>query len=117
MAKSSNPMDAAVAAEKQQGREPMGKEALHFNAAEPQKGNLVTKKNTAAGDPTAMAKPSRSTKQTSARESHGAGYTIKSTYAPQTEPSAGATQANGHVVPPIMVRQSPNFQGGMQSSY
>ena len=117
MAKSSNPIDVAVASEKRDGRDVMGKQATNFSAAEPQKGNLVSKKNTAAGDPTAMSKPSRKATQTSGRETHGASYTVKSSYAPQTEPSAGATQANGRIVPPVMRRQAPNFEGGMQSSY
>ena len=48
----SNPMDAAVSAENQQGRQAMGRVATQFSSATPQAGKLVAKKNTAAGDPT-----------------------------------------------------------------
>ena len=96
----------------------MGNQATKFSAAMPKKGTSVPRKNTAAGDPAIEAKPSRGKTLTSGKgEGHGAAYQIKSSYAPQTEPAAGATQANGRIVPPVMQRQAPNFQGGMQSSY
>lgn len=113
MAKSSNPMDEAVSAENQQGRHSMGNEATHFNTAVPQHGKLVAKKGAQAGDPTGAgtAVPRKMT------EKQGAAYSVGSKYMKQTEPAAGATQANGRIVPPVMQRQAPNFQGGMEASY
>jgi hypothetical protein len=113
MAKSSNPMDDAVSAENQNGRQSMGNEATHFTAAAPKSGKLVAKKGAQAGDPTG-AGTAQHRKMT---EKHGAAYSVGSRYMKQNEPSAGATQANGRIIPAVMQRQAPNFQSGMGDSY
>ena len=63
-----------------------------------EKGTLVKKKNTAAGDPTKMAKPSRS----NVTASSGARYGVRVKFQKSTAPEAGATQANGRVFPAVM---------------
>lgn len=116
MAKSSNPMDAA-AAENQQGRQSMGKEGIKFTAAQPKSGKAVKRGNTAAGDPAGI-KANRKNVPAGARgETHGAAYSVGSKYMKQTDPAAGATQANGRIIPAVMQRQAPNFQSGMGDSY
>ena len=73
-----------------------------------EKGTLVKKKNTAAGDPTKMAKPSRS----NVTASSGARYGVRVKFQKSTAPEAGATQANGRVFPAVM-GQAPGFKAGM----
>ena len=70
---------------------------------------LMPKKNTAAGDPTKMAKPSRSfVKATS-----GARYGVRVKFQKSESPEAGATQANGRILPSAMKAQAPSFSAGM----
>jgi hypothetical protein len=80
--------------------------------AAPEKGTLVKKKNVAAGDPTRMAKPSR-TKVTSKGARNGATYGVNVKYQATVAPEAGATQSNGRILKPAMNRQSPEFSAGM----
>lgn len=81
--------------------------------AMPEKGTLVKKKNTAAGDPTRMAKPSR-TKVMSPDATHaGARYGIRVKFQQTVAPEAGATQGNGRILPSAMKRQAPSFSEGM----
>lgn len=77
------------------------------------------KKNTAAGDPTAPGtKANRANvQQTPAMEKMGAAHTIKGRYMKQTEPSAAATQANGRIVSPSVVRSTQSFDQGIGTSY
>jgi len=75
-----------------------------------EKGTLMKKKNTAAGDPTKMAKPSR-TKTMIDRA--GARYGIKVGFQKQVAPEAGATQGNGRLLPASTNRSAPNFKSGM----
>jgi hypothetical protein len=79
-------------------------------AAMPEKGTLMKKKNTAAGDPTKMAKPSRKNTMV---ERAGARYGIRVGFQKQTAPEAGATQGNGRLIPPAINRSKPNFSAGM----
>ena len=81
--------------------------------AMPEKGTLVKKKNTASGDPTRMAKPSR-TKVISPDATHaGARYGIRVMFQQTVAPEAGATQGNGRILPSSMKRQAPSFNEGM----
>jgi len=77
--------------------------------AMPEKGTLVKKKNTAAGDPTKMAKPSRA-KLTA---TSGARYGVRVKFQQTVAPEAGATQGNGRILPSAMKRQAPSFSEGM----
>jgi hypothetical protein len=84
--------------------------AAKATVAKPEKGTLMKKKNTAAGDPTKMAKPSRSNTMV---ERAGARYGIKVGFQKQVAPEAGATQGNGRLIPPAINRSKPNFSAGM----
>jgi hypothetical protein len=75
----------------------------------PEKGTLVKKKNTAAGDPTKMAKPSR----TKVKATSGARYGVRVKFQKSESPEAGATQANGRLLPSAMKAQAPSFSAGM----
>lgn len=117
MAKSD--LDTAVAAEKTQGRSPMGTEGVAFTSpsAKPVSGTLEPRKNTQAGDPAIEAKPARANVPYKGEERTGAAYSIKASYAPQTSPEAGLTQANGRIIPPKTVRSRGGFDQGIGTSY
>ena len=83
--------------------------AAKHTVAPVEKGTLVKKKNTAAGDPTKMAKPSR--KFTTATS--GARYGVRVKFQKTEAPEAGATQANGRILPSAMKAQAPSFNAGM----
>lgn len=85
------------------------KNAAKHTVAKPEKGTLVKKKNTAAGDPTKMAKPSRSHVQATS----GARYGINVKFQHSTAPEAGATQSNGRLLPSAVKRSAPAFSAGM----
>ena len=70
---------------------------------------LMKKKNTAAGDPTKMAKPSR----TFVKATSGARYGVRVKFQKSESPEAGATQANGRILPAAMKAQAPSFSAGM----
>lgn len=77
----------------------------------PEKGKLVKKKNTAAGDPAAQAKPSRTkVKATGARA-----YGIKTKMPSYVDPQIGPTQGNGRMFASKVNRTAPNFTDGMSS--
>jgi len=78
--------------------------------AMPEKGKLMKKKNTAAGDPTKMAKPSRTKTMV---ERAGARYGIRVGFQKSTAPEAGATQGNGRIIKAAVNRSRPNFNDGM----
>jgi hypothetical protein len=84
--------------------------AAKHTVAKPEKGTLVKKKNTAAGDPTKMAKPSRK-HVTSPGARGGARYGIRVKFQKTEAPEAGATQGNGRILPSIM-GQSANWKSG-----
>lgn len=69
----------------------------------------VKKKGAQAADPTKMAKPSR--KFTTA--TGGARYAIRVKFQKTEAPEAGATQANGRILPSAMGGQAPSFNAGM----
>lgn len=74
-----------------------------------EKGTLVKKKNTAAGDPTKEAKPSR----TFVKATSGARYGVRVKFQKQEAPEAGATQGNGRLLPSAVKRSSQSFGAGM----
>lgn len=78
--------------------------------AMPEKGTLVKKKGAQAGDPTKMAKPSRTKTMV---ERAGARYGIKVKFQHQTAPEAGETQGNGRITSGSINRSRPNFRSGM----
>ena len=78
--------------------------------AMPEKGTLVKKKGAQAGDPTKMAKPSRTKTMI---ERAGARYGISVGFQKQVAPEAGATQSNGRIIPAAVKRTRQNFTSGM----
>lgn len=78
----------------------------------PLKGKLIAKKSTQAADPTYGGKANR----VNVQEKIGATYRVNATYSPQHDVAAGATMANARIVPSVLGRQNPNFQGGIQDS-
>lgn len=77
----------------------------------PSAGTLVKKKNTAAGDPYAQAKPSRKNVQATG----GAAYGITAKIPAYKSPEAGATQGNGRLFQAAVKRTAPNFRDGIDS--
>ena len=77
-----------------------------------EKGMLMKKKNTAAGDPTKGPTNRRSHVKADGHRA-GARYGIKVGFQKQTSPEAGATQGNGRLIPPAVNRSKPNFTAGM----
>lgn len=69
---------------------------------------LVKKKNTAAGDPTKMSKPSRS----HVKATGGARYGIRVKFQKSEAPEAGAVQGNGRLLPSAIKRSAQNFSEG-----
>lgn len=104
----------AGAASMNPNRQPMGLDAIKATTAAPQKGSLVPKKNTAAGDP-AMQPKAQPTPVLAERL--GASYGIPVSYTATTDPSAGVTQANGRVFKSATNRSRNNFDQGNATSY
>jgi hypothetical protein len=78
-------------------------------SGKPLKGKLMPKKNTAAGDPYAQAKPSRKfVKGTSAKQ-----YGITTKMPSYVDPQIGPTQGNGRIVRSAINRTLPNFTDGI----
>lgn len=75
-----------------------------------ERGTLVKKKGAQAGDPTKMAKPSRSN-VLSAGARGGARYGVRVKFQQTVAPEAGAIQANGRILPSIKT-QPANFKSG-----
>jgi hypothetical protein len=78
----------------------------------PLKGTLVPKKSTQSADPTYGGKANR----VNVQEKIGATYRVNAAYTAMVDPTAGATMANARIVPSVLGRQNPNFQGGIQDS-
>ena len=89
--------------------EPSNAAGAKPRVAMPEKGTLVKKKNTAAGDPYKQPKPSR-TKTTA---TGGARYGIRVMFQKSTAPEAAATQGNGRILASSVKRSAPNFKDGM----
>jgi hypothetical protein len=77
-------------------------------SAKPEVGKLVGKKNTAAGGATGVTGHRSHVKATS-----GARYGIRVKFQKTEAPEAGATQANGRLLPSAIKRSAPNFSAGM----
>ena len=92
---------------------PVASKSANPRVAMPEKGTLVKKKNTAAGDPTRMAKPSRANVVSPDATHAGARYGIRVMFQQTVAPEAGATQGNGRILPSAMKRQAPSFTEGM----
>jgi hypothetical protein len=116
MAKSD--IDAAVAAEDTQGRQSEG-QGVSFTApsAKPERGTLRPIESNASADPAAQGVGIRANRPYAGQERLGAAYGVKASYAPQTEPSAGFTQANGRIVNPSTIRQKDSWSEGIDTSY
>ena len=94
--------------------DPAASSSAKARTSAPERGTLIKKKNTAAGDPYAQPKPSRPNVLGKGAR-NGAAYGIRvGIGAAQVAPEAGMTQGNGRLVRPAMNRQRPSFQEGMQ---
>jgi hypothetical protein len=80
-------------------------------SGKPLTGKLVKKKNTAAGDPYAQAKPSRPQKQVTSARTYG----ITTKMPSYVDPQIGPTQGNGRLFKAATNRTLPNFTDGMSS--
>jgi len=91
--------------------EPSTASAKVRNASAEGTGNnkLVGKKHGKSGNPVTMSAPARS--KTTA--TGGARYGISVKLPSHQEPSAGATQGNGRIIPAAVNRSKPNFAAGM----
>lgn len=78
----------------------------------PLKGKLIPKQSTQSADPTAYGQAVRQ----NVLQKMGATYRVNATYSPQHDVTAGATMANARIIPSILGRQNPNFQGGITDS-
>lgn len=99
-------------------RQPMGTDGYTFNDASgaPSKNTtLVGKKGAQAADP-ALAPGQPGTHRYAAYDRNGAHYGVVVNYISQTEPAAGATQANGRIVRSVAGKSAPNFSDGASSS-
>jgi len=117
MAKSSNPSpDEALAGAASSGRAVMGREGTKFSSpsVKPGAGKLVPKGSEKSVDPAASG---TGNKVNIARERTGATYRVTPAYMKQTDPSAGATQANGRIIKSATNRDRTNFDGGAGTSY
>lgn len=93
---------------------PTGSSSAKPRVAMPERGTLIKKKNTAAGDPYAQPKPSRTfVTSAQAQGRNGAAYGIRVGFNAHVAPEATATQSNGRIIGPAMNRQRPSFQSGM----
>lgn len=91
--------------------------ASSFEAVAPEKGTLIRKKNTQAADPMYGAKANRSNVpagDAAASERAGAKFRVVAKM-PSVDPTAAPTMGSAKIVPSIAGRQSPNFDGGMNS--
>lgn len=70
---------------------------------------MMKKKGAQAGDPTKMAKPSR----TFVKATSGARYGVRVKFQKAEAHEAGATQGNGRLLPSAIKRSSQNFSAGM----
>ena len=78
-------------------------------SANPEVGTLVKKKNTQSGNPSIENHKVRP----HVKATSGARYGIKVKFQKTEAPEAGATQANGRLLPSAIKRSAPNFSAGM----
>jgi hypothetical protein len=74
----------------------------------PAAGKLMKRKNTAAGDPYAQPKPSRTKVKATGRH-----YAITAKMPSYSDPQIGPTQGNGRIFKAAVNRTAPNFKDGM----
>lgn len=101
-------------------RVPMGNDAImdfaKANAVPPLRGALIEKKGNAKGG--VPHEPPTGVRENVpvASERSGASYRIKAATPPMVDPAAGATQANGKIVPAVMSRGG-SFGDGASGAY
>lgn len=93
--------------------EPSVSSSAKARVAAPEKGTLVKKKNTAAGDPYQQPVGKRAY---SGYERKGAAYGIRASIPAYVSPEAGATQGNGRLISAAVNRSRPNFQDAVSDS-
>lgn len=97
-------------------RVPMGDSAItdfaNAKGVPPLKGGLIPKQGGQAGDPT----PPTGAKSNVSQEALGASYRVKAVTPPMMSPEAGATTANGMIVPSNLNRQDA-WGEGVQGAY
>jgi len=94
-------------------RVPMGNSVItDARSIPPLRGTLVPRGNTAAGD---MYGPTGS-RANVMQESLGASYRVTAFTPPMTSPEAGATQANGRIIPSAIQRMD-SFGDGINGAY
>jgi hypothetical protein len=81
----------------------------------PQKGTMVSKKNTQSQDPSYMGPMSGRTNVM--QERLGASYRVSVPYTPTVDPVAGPTMASARVIPSVQGRQNPDFRGAISDQY
>lgn len=91
-------------------RVPMGNDAIpNPNVVPVLRGTLVPKGHSKTQDPYVGPTNHR---QNVSQETLGAAHTIAVSTPPMTDPSAGATQANGHIIPSATTRSESFVDGG-----
>ena len=120
MARNSIPTpDEALAGMAKTGapRKPMGTDAFKASAAPTLKGKLVPKKHGKSADPAQQPTSARNKIVVNAGvERLGAKYSPQTTFG-ATSPEAAATQANGRIIAPGVVRSRQSFDSGSSTSY
>jgi hypothetical protein len=91
-------------------RVPIGNEAIQSSAAPALQGSLVTRGNTQSADP-ALVPGLSGGRNAIINENLGAAHAVTVGVPPMTDPAAGATQANGHVVPSAVPRGDSFWDG------
>lgn len=101
-------------------RIPMGTSAItdfaNANAVPPLKGDLIPKTGNAKGDVPHEPPTAIKANVPIFSEKSGASYRIKAVQPPMIDPAAGATQANGKIIPSILGRGG-SFGDGASGSY
>ena len=89
-------------------------------SAAPQRGTLMPKKNTQAGDPTIMNKGNKQNvlvNNAEQSERMGARYVVGAKFPAVHSIEAAATMMNSRIVPSVTGRNAPNFDSGMNTPY
>lgn len=101
-------------------RVPMGNSAItdfaNANPVPPLRGALIEKKGNAKGDTPHEPPTGVRGNVPVFSEKSGASYRIKAVTPPMIDPAAGATQANGKIVPSVMHR-GDSFGDGASGAY
>jgi len=95
--------------------EPTASSSAKPRYAAPEKGTLIKKKNTAAGDPYGQPKTARPNVMSPDAKHAGARYGIRVKFQQTVAPEAGATQGNGRIFASAVRRQAPEFGAGMSN--